>query len=68
MSLMDKIKSMFAGGSSDEADAHSGHDHSGHDHDGHDHSHDPVAPTLPADPMGAPTADVADPEGDNRPA
>jgi hypothetical protein len=42
MSLMDKIKSMFSGGSSD-ADAH---DHTGHDHAGHDHSHEPVAPAA----------------------
>ena len=34
MSLMDKLKSMFSGGSSDTADAHAGHDH---DHAGHDH-------------------------------
>jgi hypothetical protein len=28
MSLMDKIKSLFGGGSSDAADAHAGHDYS----------------------------------------
>ena len=38
MSLMDKIKSMFSGGSSDAADAHADHDHAGHDHAGHDHA------------------------------
>ena len=52
MSLMDKLKSMFSGGS---ADDHAGHDH---DHDGHDHSHEPVAPPMPpADPAGMPTAE-----------
>lgn len=59
MSLLDKIKSMFSGGSS--TDSHAGHDHAGHDHDhdhaGHDHSHEPAAATPPADD-----------EGDNRPA
>ena len=44
MSLMEKIKSFFSGGSSD-ADSHAGHDHSGHDH-----SHEPAAPTSPAEP------------------
>lgn len=47
MSLLEKIKSMFSGDSSADADAHAGHDHSGHDHShddehGHDHPHDPV--------------------------
>lgn len=54
MSLMDKLKSMFSGGSSDSADApaehdHAGHDHAGHDHAGHDHSPEPVAPTEEAE-------------------
>ena len=31
MSLLEKIKSMFSGGSSADADAHAGHDHSGDD-------------------------------------
>ena len=53
MSLMDKLKSMFSGGSSDAADAHADHDHAGHDHDGHDHaghdhSHEPAALGEPA--------------------
>jgi hypothetical protein len=47
MSLMDKIKSMFSGGSSDSADAHADHDHAGHDHAGHDHSHEPAATPEP---------------------
>ena len=57
MSLLDKLKSMFTGGSSD---THAGHDHS------HDHSHEPVAPPLPpADP--AMTGDAApSEEGENR--
>ena len=59
MSVMDKIKSFFSGGSGAEAHDHSGHDHSahdhaghdhaGHDHAGHDHAHEPVAPAAPAD-------------------
>ena len=44
MSLMDKIKSMFSGGSSDSADDHAGHDH---EHAGHDHTHESPAPPLP---------------------
>ena len=50
MSLMDKIKAMFSGGS----DAHDhDHSHAGHDHA---HGHDAVdaVPPAPADPMGAP--------------
>ena len=52
MSLLEKIKSMFSGGSSADAGAHAGHDHSGDDHShddehGHDHSHDPVAAASP---------------------
>lgn len=68
MSLIDKLKSMFSGGSSDAADAHAGHDHDDHDHAGHDHSHEPVAPPLPqADPAVMPTADAApSEEGENR--
>ena len=60
MSLMDKIKSMFSGGSSDSTGAHAGHDHSGHDHSGHDHSHEPDASTMP-------TSDTASSEqGDDK--
>ena len=43
MSVMDKIKSLFSGGSSDSTDDHAGHDHSGHDHD---HSHDSIIEGL----------------------
>jgi len=59
MSLLEKIKSMFSGGSSD-ADAHAGHDHSGDDHShddehGHDHAADPVpAPNSVADDESTP--------------
>ncbi len=61
MSLLDKLKSMFTGGSSD---THAGHDHAGHDHS-HDHSHEPAAPLPPADP--ALTGDAApSEEGENR--
>lgn len=58
MSFMDKIKSLFSGGSSDSSDAHAGHDHSGSDHPAHDH--DEVAATMPAadpapdEPIGPP--------------
>lgn len=48
MSLMEKIKSMFSGGSSDATDAHADHDHAGHDHAGHDHPHEPAAPPAAA--------------------
>ena len=59
MSLMDKIKGLFSGGSSD-ADAHAGHDHSGADHE-------PVAPPMPpADPAGMSTPDAAPQEGEDR--
>jgi hypothetical protein len=63
MSLMDKLKSMFSGGSSDAADAQAGHDHSGHDH-----SDEPVAPPMPqADPAVTPTSDAApSEEGENQ--
>lgn len=62
MSLMDKIKSMFSGGSS--ADAH---DHAGHDHAGHDHSHEPDA--MPsADPAGMPMSKPGSDAGEDRPA
>jgi hypothetical protein len=50
MSLMEKLKSMLSGGSSDAADAPADHDHDGHDHAGHDHSHEPAASeTAPAE-------------------
>ena len=55
MSLMDKIKSMFSGGSSDSPDTHAEHDH---DHAGHDHSHEPAAPPMPqADIAETPAAE-----------
>jgi len=50
MSLMDKLKSLFSGGSGTDA-----HDHS---HAGHDHSHEEHAaaetPVAPLDPLGTP--------------
>ncbi len=55
MSLMDKIKSLFSGGSS--AGAHD-HDHAGHDHAGHEHAHEP-APL--ADPSGTSMPERAEP-------
>ena len=50
MSLMDKLKAMFSGGS----------DSPDHSHEGHDHAHDhpaavddvPPAPPTPVDPLG----------------
>jgi hypothetical protein len=61
MSLLDKIKSIFSGGSSTDSHDHAGHDHSAHDHDhdhaGHDHSHEPA--TVPP---------AASDEGGNTPA
>lgn len=68
MSFMDKLKSMFSGGSSH--DDHAGHDHA-HDHAGHDHSHEPVAPPMPpADPAGMPTGEpaAAGDDDESRPA
>jgi hypothetical protein len=57
MSLMDRIKSMFSGGSAD--------DHADADDD---HSHEPVEPPLPqADPALMPTADAARSEDGENP-
>jgi hypothetical protein len=50
MSLMDKLKSLFSGGSATATDAHAGHDHAGHDHAGHDHDHDHDHEPAAADP------------------
>ena len=70
MSLMDKIKSFFSGGSAADAHDHSGHDHAGHDHAGHDHdhSHEPAAPMPPADSAGMPTSGPGSDAGEDRPA
>ena len=70
MSIMDKIKSMFSGGSSTDSHDHAGHDHSGHDHAGHDHSHEPATPPMPqADLTGTPTSEpAAGDEGESRPS
>jgi len=60
MSLLDRIKSLFGGGSSDGADAHSGHDDARHDH-----TPEPAAPPAPpADPTGLPTSEPASSEED----
>jgi len=67
MSLMDKIKSLFSGGSAAGADDHAGHDHAGHDHAGHDHSHEPAA--MPSsDPAGMPMSERDSDAGEDRPA
>jgi hypothetical protein len=58
MSLMEKIKSFFSGGSSGTES------HAGHDHSGDDHSHEPVAPIPSADPLGTPPAE---PEPEDKP-
>ncbi len=62
MSLMDKIKSMFSGGSSAATD-----DHAGHDHSAHDQSNEPAAP-MPADPAGVPMSEPGGDAGEDRPA
>ena len=62
MSLMDKLKSMLSGGSSDTADDHAGHDH---DHAGHDHADEPAEPPMPqADITEMPAAEDADSTSD----
>ena len=61
MSLMDKIKSFFSGGSAAGAD-----DHAGHDHSGHDHSHEPAGGVPPAGQGGMPP--ITDPGDEDRPA
>ena len=51
MSLLDKLKSVFSGGSSADADPQAGHDHSagGHSHDD-ELVEAPEPETLPPDP------------------
>jgi hypothetical protein len=61
MSLMDKIKSFFSGGSAAGAD-----DHAGHDHSGHDHSQEPAGTMPPAEQGGMPP--MSDPGDEDRPA
>lgn len=63
MSLMDKIKSFFSGGSSADAD-----DHAGHDHSGPDHSHEPAAAMPPVDPAGMPMSEPGSDTSEDRPA
>ena len=59
MSLMDKIKSLFGGGSSDTADAHAGHDHAAHDR---------AAEPTPAAPPVAQTGSAGIPTSEPQPA
>jgi hypothetical protein len=54
MSLMDKIRSFFSGGS---ADSHAGHDHSAADHEHPTEPVSPTAPTVPTDPPGSASGD-----------
>ena len=54
MSVMERIKSFFSGGSSADTQDDAGHDHSGHDHD-----HEPAAAMPPAEmPMSEPGSDA----------
>ena len=72
MSFMDRLKSMFGGGSADAGDARAGHDHAGHDHPADDFAAEPLQP--PADPVGMSTSEPqpSEPqpaaEEDDRPA
>ena len=59
MSVLDKIKSLFSGGSSTDARERA----SGHDHSDHDHSHEPAA-----EPAGMATPEPDDAAGEDRPA
>ena len=59
MSLMDKIKSFFSGGSDAATDDHAGHDHSGHDHS---------QAMPPADPAGVPLSGPGSDADEDRPA
>jgi len=76
MSLMDKIKSFFSGGSAAGADDHAGHDHAAHDHSDqsdhsvhdHDHTHDPAEIAPPAGLGGMPMSDPGGDPDEDRPA
>jgi hypothetical protein len=61
MSIMDKIKSFFSGGSSAGADEHAGHDHS-------TPAQAPAEPMPPADPTGMPMSDPVPDADEDRPA
>ena len=61
MSIMDKIKSFFSGGSSAGADEHAGHDHSAQ-------PQAPAEPMPPADPAGTPMSEPGSDAGEDRPA
>lgn len=54
MSLLDKLKSLFSGGSSAGAPAH--------DHAGHDHTHEPAPPAEPSYTSTPEPAAPAEPE------
>lgn len=66
MSLMDKLKSLFSGGSG--ADAHDD-SHAGHDHPHGEHPAAAEPPVAPLDPLGTPpAAGLSDPPPpDDRP-
>lgn len=59
MSLMDKLKSLFGGGSSDDADAHAGHDHAARDQ--------MAEPPTPAAPPVSQTGSADIPASEPRP-
>lgn len=60
MSLMDKIKSLFGGGSADEADAHAGHDHAARDQ--------MAEPPMPAAPPVSQAGSAAIPTSEPQPS
>jgi hypothetical protein len=61
MSFMDKVKSLFSGGSSAGADEHAGHDHSAP-------PQAPAEPMPPADPAGMPMSEPGSDADEDRPA
>ena len=61
MSIMDKIKSFFSGGSSAGAGEHAGHDHS-------TQPQAPAEPMPPADPAGMPMSEPGSDADEDRPA
>jgi hypothetical protein len=62
MSLMDKIKSLFGGGSSDTADAHAGHDHAGSDLSAHDQVPEPTPVAPPVAQTGSAGIPTSEPQ------
>jgi hypothetical protein len=61
MSFMDRIKSLFSGGSSAGADEHAGHDHSAQ-------AQAPAEPMPPAEPAGMPMSEPGGDADEDRPA